>query len=88
MISRRLRGALSISFALAVTLLPSLAPGTLAAQGLKLTTQFPSVTVTPGTKVSIDLAVDANEAATVGLALSGVPSTWTAALHGGGYVVN
>jgi uncharacterized membrane protein len=86
--SRRLRGALSISFALAVTLLPSLVPSTFAAQGLKLTTQFPSVTVTPGTKVSIDLAVDANEAATVGLALSGVPSSWTAALHGGGYVVN
>jgi uncharacterized membrane protein len=79
---------LAISFALAVTLLPSLIPGTLAATGLKLTTQFPSVTVTPGTKVSIDLAVEAGEAATVGLALSGVPSTWTAALHGGGYVVN
>ena len=88
MFSRRLRGALSISFALAVTLLPSLVPGTLAAQGLKLTTQFPSVTVTPGTKVSIDLAVDASEAATVALALSGVRSSWTAALHGGGYVVN
>ena len=88
MFSRRLRGVLSITFALAVTLLPALAAGTLAAQGLKLTTQFPSVTVTPGTKVSIDLAVDANDAATVALALSGVPSTWTAALHGGGYVVN
>ena len=88
MFSRRLRGALSISFALAVTLLPSLVAGTLAAQGLKLTTQFPSVTVTPGTKVSIDLAVDASEAATVNLALSGVPASWTAALHGGGYVVN
>ncbi|HEX3265821.1 MAG TPA: NEW3 domain-containing protein [Candidatus Limnocylindrales bacterium] len=88
MFSRRLRGALSITFALAVTLLPALASGALAAQGLKLTTQFPSVTVTPGTKVSIDLAVDASEAATVNLALSGVPSSWTAALHGGGYVVN
>ena len=88
MFSRRLRGVLSITFALAVTLLPALAAGTLAAQGLTLTTQFPSVTVTPGTKVSIDLAVDANDAATVALALSGVPSTWTAALHGGGYVVN
>ncbi len=68
-------------------MLPALAPGTLAAQGLSLTTQFPSVTVTPGTQVSIDLAVDANEDATVALALSGVPASWTAELHGGGYVV-
>ena len=87
MFSRRLRGALSISFALALALLPALVPGTLAAQGLSLTTQFPAVTVTPGTKVSIDLAVDANEDATVALSLSGVPASWTAELHGGGYVV-
>lgn len=87
MFSRRLRGALSISFALAVTLLPALVPGTLAAQGLSLTTQFPSVTVTPGTQVSIDIAVDANEDATVALSLGGVPASWTAELHGGGYVV-
>jgi uncharacterized membrane protein len=85
--SRRLRGVLSVSFALAVTMLPALVPGTLAAQGLRLTTQFPSVTVTPGTQVSIDLAVDANEDATVALTLSGVPADWTAELHGGGYVV-
>lgn len=87
MFSRRLRGVLSVSFALAVTLLPALVPGTLAAQGLRLTTQFPAVTVTPGTQVSIDLAVDANEAATVALTLSGMPASWTAELHGGGYVV-
>ena len=55
MFSRRLRGALSISFALAVTLLQALVPGTLAAQGLSLRTDFPSVTVTPGTQVSIDI---------------------------------
>jgi uncharacterized membrane protein len=78
---------LSISFALAATMLPALVPGTLAAQGLSLTTQFPAVTVTPGTKVSIDLAVDANEDARVALTLSGVPTGWTAELHGGGYVV-
>ena len=87
MFSRRLRGALSISFALAVTLLPALVPGTLAAQGLSLRTDFPSVTVTPGTQVSIDIDVDANEDATVALSLSGVPANWTAELHGGGYVV-
>ena len=87
MFSRRLRGALTIPFALALTLLPALVPGTLAAQGLSLTTQFPSVTVTPGTQVSIDLEVDANEDATVALTLTGVPANWTAELHGGGYVV-
>ena len=86
--SRRLRGALSISFALAVTLLPSLVPGALAADGLVLRTDFPAVTVTPGTKVSIDIDVDAQEDATVALALSGVPASWTASLHGGGYVVS
>lgn len=88
MFSRRLRGVLSISFALALALLPALVPGTLAAQGLSLTAQFPSVTVTPGTKVSIDLAVDADEETTVALSLSGVPANWRAALHGGGYVVS
>ncbi len=87
MFSRRLRGVLSIWFALAVTLLPSLIPGALAAQGLVLRTDFPAVTVTPGTQVSIDIDVDANEDATVALALSGVPASWTAELHGGGYVV-
>jgi uncharacterized membrane protein len=85
--SRRLRGVLSISFALAVTMLPALVPATFAAQGLSLTTQFPAVTVTPGTQVSIDIAVDANEDARVALSLSGVPASWTAELHGGGYVV-
>jgi uncharacterized membrane protein len=78
---------LSISFALAVTMLPALVPATFAAQGLSLTTQFPAVTVTPGTQVSIDIAVDANEDARVALSLSGVPASWTAELHGGGYVV-
>ena len=46
------------------------------------------MTVTPGTQVSIDIDVDANEDATVALALSGVPASWTAELHGGGYVVD
>ena len=87
MFSRRLRGALSITFALVAPMLPALVPGTLAAQGLSLTTQFPSVTVTPGTQVSIDLSVDATEDATVALTLSGVPASWNAELHGGGYVV-
>ena len=75
MFPRRLRGALSISFALAVTMLPALVPATLAAQGLSLTTQFPAVTVTPGTMVSIDLAVDANVDARVALSVSGVPAS-------------
>lgn len=87
MFSRRFRGALSISFALALTMLPALVPATLAAEGLSVTTQFPAVTVTPGTQVSIDLSVDANEDARVALTLSGVPAGWTAQLHGGGYVV-
>ncbi|HET8784898.1 MAG TPA: NEW3 domain-containing protein, partial [Candidatus Limnocylindrales bacterium] len=84
---RRLRGVLSITLALAAALLPALAPATLAARGLTLTTQYPAVTVTPGTKVSLDLTVDAAEAARVELTLSGVPASWKAELRGGGFVV-
>lgn len=85
MSSGRRRGLLSLVFTLA--LLPALAPAALAAVPLSLTTPYPSVTVSPGTRVSFDLSVTTNNPARVDLALSGVPSGWTATLHGGGYVV-
>lgn len=88
MFPRRLRGVLSTWLAAAAMLLPALVPTALAAEGLSLTTPYPAVEVTPGTDISIDLTVDADEPARVALDLVGVPSSWTAELRGGGYVVN
>jgi len=68
-------------------LVPALAPAALAAGTLTLTTPYPSVTVSPGAQVSFDLSVKTTIAARVNLSLSGVPSSWTATLHGGGFVV-
>jgi uncharacterized membrane protein len=75
---------LSIALALA-----ALAPATAvqAAAGLTLTTSYPSVVVSPGTTVSFDLKVSTNDPNRVDLTLAGVPSGWTAELHGGGFVV-
>ena len=84
MSSRRRRGLLSI--ALVLGLAPALAPTALAA-GLTLTTPYPSVTVSPGTQVAFDLSIETTNATRVNLSLGGVPASWTAALHGGGYVV-
>ena len=59
-----------------------------AADDLSLTTPYPAVAVAPGTKVSFDLSVETTTPARVALALRGVPSDWTAALYGGGFVVD
>jgi len=66
---------------------PALAPVALAADALTLTTPYPSVTVSPGTRVTFNLSVKTSTSARVDLSLTGVPSSWTAALHGGGFVV-
>jgi uncharacterized membrane protein len=75
-----------LSLALALGIAPALAPAALAA-GLTMTTPYPSVTVSPGTQVAFDLSIKTSNSARVNLSLSGVPSTWTAGLHGGGFVV-
>jgi uncharacterized repeat protein (TIGR01451 family) len=75
-----------LSLALALGLAPAMAPATLAA-GLTLTTPYPSVTVSPGTQVTFDLAIETTNATRVNLSLSGTPATWKASLHGGGFVV-
>ena len=64
-----------------------IAPTALAAQNLKLTTPFPSVTTSPDARVSFDLSVDADSAGRVNLEVTGVPASWTASLHGGSLVV-
>ena len=81
----RLRGVLSIAVVLAA-MLPA-ATGAMAAQGLTLTTAYPSLTVSPGTQASFELKVDTTAPARIDLALSGVPASWNAELHGGGYVI-
>lgn len=84
MSSRRRRGLLSLVLALSVA--PVLAPSALAA-GLRVTTPYPSVVVSPGTQVTFDLSIETTNSTRVNLSLSGVPATWTAGLHGGGFVV-
>jgi uncharacterized membrane protein len=84
--SRRFRRVLLISaFVLATA--PALAPAASAADALSLTTPYPSVVVSPGTRVSFNLSVKTSSSARVDLSLSGVPASWTAELHGGGFVV-
>ena len=86
MSSRRLRGVLLISAFMLATA-PALAPVALAADALTLTTPYPSVTVSPGTRVTFNLSVKTSTSARVDLGLTGVPTSWTAAMHGGGFVV-
>ena len=77
-----------LSIALALWVLPLGVPSALAADGLTLTTQFPDITVSPGTQASFTISVKTTTAARVGLSLTGAPTAWNAALHGGGFVVN
>ena len=84
---RRIRVVLLIS-AFVLATVPALAPAALAADALSLTTPFPAVSVSPGNRVTFNLSVKTNASARVDLRLSGVPSSWTAALHGGGFIVS
>ena len=86
MASRRTRGL--ISLALTLGLLAALAPAATAVGVLNLTTPYPAVTVSPDSRVSFDLSVDTDDPARVDLELQGVPASWTASLHGGGFVVD
>ena len=52
-----------------------------------MTTPFPAISVAPGSKASFDLSVTSTSSARVDLAISGVPTGWTAQLNGGGFVV-
>jgi uncharacterized membrane protein len=76
-----------LSIALALWVLPLGVSGALAADGLTMTTQFPDITVSPGTQASFTISVKTTTPARVALALSGAPTSWNAALHGGGFVV-
>lgn len=86
-IPRRGRGAPLAAIGLLLSSTLAFAP-TAAAAGLTLTTPYPSVKVAPGSKVGFDIAVAGTANQQVALAVSGVPTDWTATLRGGGYVVN
>jgi len=67
--------------------LATLVPFATAANGLEITTPYTAVSVAPGNKVSFDITVTATSETNVSLAMSGVPSGWTANLFGGGNIV-
>lgn len=83
---RQVRGSAALIMAAAI--LASVVPAVAADDGLEVTTPFPAVAVAPGSKVSFDLTVTSTSTAIVELAVSGVPTGWTASLRGGGNVVD
>ncbi len=87
---RRPALALGLAAALAVSLTgAAIGPTSVAAADpLTVFTPYPAVSVAPGSKVSFTLTVKANVRRQVGLAISGVPTGWTATLYGGGYVID
>jgi uncharacterized repeat protein (TIGR01451 family) len=82
--ARVLRASLAIGF-LAAVLAPSGAA--LAAATLELTTPYPGVSIQPGASASFQIKLTSTETHLVDLAVSGVPSGWTALFHGGGFTV-
>ncbi len=86
MSARWIRGLISLGAA--ALLATSLAPAAFAVDRLSLTTPYPAVVASPGTRVSFSMDVETSPAARVDLSVSGVPTGWTAALRGGGFVVN
>lgn len=79
----RLVGALTM----ATLLLGAIAGPVGADNGLELTTPYPAVAVAPGSSVGFDLTVTSTRLDDVALAVSGIPTGWTAILRGGGFVV-
>jgi uncharacterized repeat protein (TIGR01451 family) len=84
--ARWIRGC--IALATAALLAMSLAPAALAVDTLSVTTQFPAIVASPGTRASFTIDVETTPAARVDLSVSGVPTGWTATLRGGGFVVS
>jgi uncharacterized membrane protein len=72
---------------LAMAVIGLAAPPAFAAGSLSVTTPYPAVVVTPGSKVSFDLKIKTSSAARVDLKVVDVPSDWTATLQGGGFVI-
>ncbi|MDO8485868.1 MAG: NEW3 domain-containing protein [Candidatus Limnocylindrales bacterium] len=64
------------------------APASLAANPVTLTTPYPAIEVAPGARVSLTVSIRTANAGRVDLALSDVPTDWTATIRGGGFLVN
>ncbi len=79
---------LAIATAFVALSVIGLAPPAQAATTFSLTAPYPAVVVAPGATVSFDVTVTTPTAERVGLALSGVPSGWTATIHGGSFLVD
>jgi uncharacterized repeat protein (TIGR01451 family) len=82
------RRALSLAGVVAIAALLVGGPAAVqAASGLTITTPYPSVSVTAGSKVSFDLTVTTSTTDTVKLAVERLASGWTSTLRGGGYEI-
>jgi uncharacterized repeat protein (TIGR01451 family) len=64
------------------------APAAFAADPLTITTPYPGVAVAPGAKVTFNVSVSTSAPQRVALSLTGVPATWEASLHGGGFLID
>lgn len=88
--SVRGRGQRALRTGLAVGLIAALTAPTSSAlaQGtLEISTTYPGVSVQPGASVGFDLTLKTSESRQVDLTVEGVPTDWTATLHGGGVTV-
>ena len=84
-LTRALRVALAAGL-VAVLLAPSSAA--LAQGGLEISTPYAGVSLQPGASASFQINLTTTTARQVDLAVTGAPTGWTAALHGGGYTVS
>src|SRR5258707_1016707 len=69
-------------------LLLGVAPGSLAADAVTLTTPYPGVAAAPGAKVTFDISVTTATPGRVDLSVRGAPAAWNASLRGGGFIVD
>jgi uncharacterized repeat protein (TIGR01451 family) len=84
-LTRALRVALMAGLVSAL-LAPSSA--ILAQGGLEISTPYPGVSLQPGASASFQIDLTTTTARQVDLAVTGAPTGWTAALHGGGFTVS
>ena len=71
----------------AVVTPPTPAGAVPAADGLSVTTPYPSVVTEPGSAVKVKLGVASDVSEPVDLDVSGLPDGWTSTLRGGGFVI-
>jgi uncharacterized repeat protein (TIGR01451 family) len=84
-LNRAMRVALAVGL-VAALLVPSSAA--LAQGALEISTPYPGVALQPGASASFQINLTTTTARQVDLAVSGAPTGWTAALHGGGLTVS